>query len=599
LPASDLKNIKTALSEMIFSPSGWRGVFAVDGNAESSAADISCAHRAIASCAASVFADYIRQKTGAAHPAVIVGMDTRPTGPAIACAIAQRLTAEGCSVLWTDIAAAPEIMAYARSIKKTGMNNAEGFIYISASHNPLGHNGLKFGLLDGGVLNAGEMLPLIGKFKERIDNEAYDENAGTGFKPVEVKPQSLAAYRTFARDLISGDGIDSNSMLDALRKAVKEKPVGVVCDFNGSARAASIDRDFFLMFGIDFASINDKPGEIAHRIVPEGESLIPCRRFLEEQHEKNGAFIFGYTPDCDGDRGNLVIWDETIKEARPLEAQEVFALACISELAHLRWTDSADARKKIAVAVNDATSMRVDRIAAAFGASVFRAEVGEANVVSLARSLREKGWTVRILGEGAAGGNITHPSAVRDPLSTVMAIIKLLAIRSDDRLGFFDLWLEASGRRSEISGEITLSKIIASLPPFITTGAYTDNAVMQVKTNDHAALKRSYQKIFSAQWKEMRGLFSPRGIDCWKAFCYNGIAESACDDDFGRSGKGGLKINLYDAGENAVAALWMRGSATEPVFRVMADVEGRDADFEIELVAWQRRMVAEADKMAM
>jgi phosphoglucomutase len=52
--------------------------------------------------------------------------------------------------------------------------------------------------------------------------------------------------------------------------------------------------------------------------------------------------------------------------------------------------------------------------------------------------LREKGYIVRILGEGSAGGNITHPSAVRDPLNTVMALVKLLSVRTKaEKKGLF------------------------------------------------------------------------------------------------------------------------------------------------------------------
>jgi phosphoglucomutase len=42
----------------------------------------------------------------------------------------------------------------------------------------------------------------------------------------------------------------------------------------------------------------------------------------------------------------------------------------------------------------------------------------------------------------------------------------------------------------------------------------------------------------------------------------------------------------------------MRGSGTEPVFRVMADVKGTDMKKEQELLQWQRRMVLEADGSA-
>jgi phosphoglucomutase len=356
---------------------------------------------------------------------------------------------------------------------------------------------------------------------------------------------------------------------------------------------------------MQFEAINAKPGEIAHRIVPEGESLEPCRLFLEELHSRDSAFILGYVPDCDGDRGNLVIWDEFLQKARALEAQEVFALACIAELTHLVWMngkpfdDSSFNGKplaKTAIAVNDPTSFRVDRIAEAFGAEVFRAEVGEANVVNLARKLREEGYTVRILGEGSNGGNITHPAAVRDPLHTVLALAKLVSIRSEGpKPGLFEIWCDASGR--PYNPDFCLADVIASLPPFITTSAFAPEAALTVTSADHGELKRRYQKIFLRQWEEKKGELSRRlGIHRWEAFAYNGINERRGIDDFGEAGKGGLKICFYNADDRPAASIWMRGSATEPVFRVMADVEGTDRQLERSLIEWQRSMTIEADR---
>jgi phosphomannomutase len=40
----------------------------------------------------------------------------------------------------------------------------------------------------------------------------------------------------------------------------------------------------------------------------------------------------------------------------------------------------------------------------------------------------------------------------------------------------------------------------------------------------------------------------------------------------------------------------MRGSATEPVFRIMADAVGNDTNVERFLLDWQRKMIMEADK---
>ncbi|GHV79538.1 phosphoglucomutase [Spirochaetia bacterium] len=597
-----------ALAEMILSPSGWRGIFSGNGDDESAAADISPAHGLIAALAAEVFADYLKKTTAA--PRVIVGMDTRPTGPAIADAMIRALLASGCRVEYAGVTAAPEIMAFVRA---NSPDKPEGFVYISASHNPIGHNGLKFGRNDGGVLPAGEATLLIEEFRRRIagcrnpfrivglvnaaDNKALEAvYAGAA----QVKREARQAYLDFTSEVAAGN---SGDILGVISRGIQERPLGVVVDFNGSARTLSIDREFLGSLGVKVHAINDKPGEIVHRIVPEGESLEPCRLFLEEIHRKDPSVILGYVPDCDGDRGNLVFWDEGQHKARALEAQEVFALACVSELAHLVWTgelrydNKGNALNKAAVAVNDPTSMRIDRIARAFDVSVFRAEVGEANVVGLARRLREQGFTVRILGEGSAGGNITHPSAVRDPINTVLSLIKLLTIRSEgDRKGFYELWCNLSDQTETYRPDFSLTDIIAALPAFITTGTYTPEALLQVHTTDHGLLKSRYQQVFLREWEARKAsLLSHYGITGWEAATYKGMEEKRGVTDFSSAGRGGLKVSFINKAGNASACIWMRGSGTEPVFRVMADVAGSDTRIERALIEWQRNMVQEAD----
>jgi len=290
-------------------------------------------------------------------------------------------------------------------------------------------------------------------------------------------------------------------------------------------------------------------------------------------------------------------------KARCLEAQEVFALACVAELAHLAWTgelaydNKGNALTKAAVAVNDPTSLRIDRIARAFDVSVFRAEVGEANVVSLARRLREKGYIVRILGEGSAGGNITHPSAVRDPVNTVLAIVKLLSVRTaGGKKGLFELWCNLSDQAEIYRDDFCLTDIIASLPPFVTTSSYAEDAVLRIKTKDHSLLKDRYQEIFLREWEERKESFKTRyGIHSWEAIAYNGIEEKRGLSRFADAGRGGLKICFYNSEGTAIASIWMRGSATEPVFRIMADAEGSDKRFERDLLEWHRRMTIDAD----
>jgi phosphoglucomutase len=601
--------VNRVLDKMILSASGWRGIFALNCDEESAEKEISAAHKIISGAAAFIFAEYLQKSQN--NPLVLIGMDTRPTGRAIIETMIPVLLAADCNVRFSGFIAAPEIMAWARNAA-----NAAGFIYISASHNPVGHNGIKFGLTDGGVLAAEEANKLIANFRsffKKDDCIQKIESLISAADPVRLqnvydnataaKTEAYKAYYDFC-GAVAWNG--SAEIAFVLKAGLVKRPLGVVCDFNGSARTVSIDRDFFSAFGLEFDCINGEPGEIAHRIVPEGESLEPCRALLEKAHARDSSFMLGYVPDCDGDRGNLVIWGDTAAKARlnarVIEAQEVFALACVAELAHLVWMGTE--LSKAAVAVNDPTSMRIDRIAEAFGVSVFHAEVGEANVVGLARRLREQGYIVRILGEGSAGGNITHPSAVRDPINTVLAIIKLLSVRSSaGKDGLFEIWCKCSGQTEKYREDFTLADIIASFPPFVSTPAYSDNAVLHINTNDHTLLKARYQKVFLREWESRKDeLKASFGFCGWEARAYNGLEERRGISRFEEAGRGGLKLLFLDSEGRESAYIWMRGSATEPVFRIMADVcqnacsGGQSVEIERFLLDWQRRMILESDK---
>ena len=101
------------------------------------------------------------------------------------------------------------------------------------------------------------------------------------------------------------------------------------------------------------------------------------------------------------------------------------------------------------------------------------------------------------------------------------------------------------------------------------------------------------------EWEAKKELLKQKyGIFCYQVFAYN---ETSCTEnlkDYGVSGKGGLKIQFYDAAHTAIAFIWMRGSGTEPVFRTMADIKGKDSEAELCLVQWQNDMVRTADAAA-
>ena len=583
---------------MILSASGWRKVFAISQIEQDATPDISNDDYNIAMVAADCFVEYLYTKLDIENPVIAVGMDARPTGPKIAEAVINILTAKKAVIQFLGVTAAPEIMAYARKL--------DGFIYISASHNPVGHNGIKFGTNDGGVLCGAENAKLVKDFIARLSDDKGVEEAvkkaysctTSELKAVyDVKDSSkhnaLSAYRNFANETITGTDnkeyqTDFFGMLDTF---ISQKPLGVVCDFNGSSRYQSIDREFFKERKINFYSINDF--EIAHEIIPEAENLVHVAAEMERLHkEGHNEVVLGYMPDCDGDRGNIVYWDEKQKKAVILKAQEVFSLSVLAELTYSIWQHSDEKDFKPAVVVNCPTSMRINEIASALGAQVFRAEVGEANVVNLAREKREQGYTVRILGEGSNGGTITYPAAVRDPLNTIFALLKLLMMRE---CGLYEMWCTKSGQK--YNPDFTLSDVIASLPVYTTTGVSEPRAVLKVKTTDHTKLKAAFQKAFEADWKNKSGELKKKyGIIDWEAVITKGTVETCGVKDFSTSEKGGLKIIFKDKDSKPIAFIWMRGSGTEPVFRIMCDVKGNKVDMEKALLEWETELIKKADK---
>lgn len=592
---------------MILSASGWRKVFAVSGEETDTTTEIGMENTCISVLSALVFSDYVKKRTGKRTPTIVLGIDTRPTGPEIANVMIRLLLKEKVVVRYVGVTAAPEIMAYSKLF--------DGFIYISASHNPIGHNGIKFGLNDGGVLNGKENALLVGEFKAKCSDEFALQNVSRLIsvrsqsdlewvysESISTKKEALEIYKTFSKNVISSLTNVSlqDKFFDNLKAQIKANPIGIVCDFNGSARTMSIDKEFFAENNLNFYPFNDIPGKIVHEIIPEPENLVYCAKKMEElQKAGTKDAILGYMPDCDGDRGNIVYWDSKTDSAQILKAQEVFSLSVLAELAFSYWLNKNDSSYKPAVAVNCPTSMRIDEIAKAFNAKVFRGEVGEANVVNTARLARKEGYTVRILGEGSNGGTITFPSSVRDPINTIFAFIKLLTIKdTPEGKGLFHIWCQLSGQEDKYKDDFTLSDVLETLPVYTTTGVSESRAILKISTMDHAKLKGNFQKVFENSFKNgADGLLKKYGISSYKCILTNATTEKVDAKDFSESGKGGLKIQLFENSDKPSAFIWMRGSGTEPVFRIMCDVKGNNPDKEKDLLAWETKMLLEADKM--
>lgn len=596
-----------ARARMIVSASGWRTVCAADGDEDSAIADVAPADRELVALAGAAFARHVAGELPASKREVLLAVDARPTGGVLADLLLRVLLSSGFGVRYLFISPIPEVIAYAASRPEVG-----AFLYVSASHNPLGHNGLKFGRAGEGVLPADASARVAARFDTLCGDEAARARVAADARAVSPgavgavfggvsrsKKAAAAAYRRFSLAVADGP-VGEGSAAGSVAEGVSRTGCGIVIDFNGSARAASVDMELLRSLGIDVRSFNDRPRQVVHQILPEGAGLEPARDALAVAASADPRFSLAYMPDNDGDRGNLVF----AGAASELSAQEVFATAVVAELGWLAGAGLApSADTPWAVVVNGPTSLRIERIAAAFGAEVHRCEVGEANVVETAARLRRRGYLVRILGEGSNGGNILHPSAVRDPMATVFSFLKLLyAGRGTDRDLFRD-WTHRTAAGS-YRRDFTLEDVRRSLPRFETTGTGETGAKLRVRTTDHALLKERYAGVFAAEWQRRRGELEKRfSIRRYEEIRYEGTKSYTVVRQDGMpveapsgGGPGGFKIQFYDAEGEAVGFLWMRGSGTEPVFRAVVDIETENPADEDALLDWHRGMIERADR---
>ena len=260
--------MEAALGPLILSASGWRKVFAADGDEDSRSPGVSPADLCLAALMARVFALRLAEAVPPGQiPCVALGIDSRPTGPALADIMTRVFLASGVETRYSFIIAAPEIMARTRS----EVSGLTGFCYISASHNPPGHNGVKFGFADGGVLPVSEAGALAEGFlalarNPRERRSVLDAAASADWRTVSrvftscaaEKRAAVSAYVLFTRRTVTDreDLEEQERELELVSDALESRPLGVVAEMNGSARSLSIDGDFLTIMGVKTRLVN-------------------------------------------------------------------------------------------------------------------------------------------------------------------------------------------------------------------------------------------------------------------------------------------------------------------------------------------------------
>ncbi|HEX6105283.1 MAG TPA: phosphoglucosamine mutase [Gemmatimonadales bacterium] len=321
-----------------------------------------------------------------ARPVVVLGRDSRTSGPMFARAAAAGLQSVGVDVVELGVVPTPTVQLAVEH------HHAGAGLILTASHNPIEWNALKFVGPDGIFLDA--------EAGDRVRALAEQGPPRMGWEGVgEVREDSDAVGRHL-------DAIVGLPMIDVT--AIRKRRFHVALDCVRGAGATAIP-PLLERLGCRVSGINlEADGRFPRPPEPVPENLGE----LGELVRRSGADI-GLAVDPDVDR--LALVDETgaaIGEDYTL----AFAVKAVLD-------GRSTAANVPTVVINLSTSLVVEDAAQAAGARVVRAPVGEANV---ARAIRDEGAVIG--GEGNGGVMLPALHIGRDAPLAVALILHLLAV---------------------------------------------------------------------------------------------------------------------------------------------------------------------------
>ena len=342
----------------------------------------------VAATFAAAFGDWVKASHGEANPHVVVGRDSRPSGPMVEHAVLSGLLASGCRITRLGVVSTP-----AAALMVTRLN-ALGGLVLTASHNPLPWNGIKPLRADGVAPPAEEANQII----ERYHASQFDY-AEVG------ELQSVTEDDTAAG--VHADAVAKQLNIASIRSAGLTVVVDSVCGAGGPEAKALLEALRVTVIPMHMAPT----GAFPHGPEPVKDNLGELCHAVREQ----GADV-GFAQDPDADR--LALVDE---HGRYIGEEYTFALCAM----HLMGVSGAS-RPETPVreaACNLSTSRMIDDVAQMAGGTVYRTPVGEANVAAAMRAHQAP-----IGGEGN-GGIIWHRlGQVRNSLLGMGLICEMLAL---------------------------------------------------------------------------------------------------------------------------------------------------------------------------
>ncbi|HEX6536935.1 MAG TPA: phosphoglucosamine mutase [Gemmatimonadaceae bacterium] len=323
------------------------------------------------------FGAWVRSRGGSRT--VVVGRDSRVSGPMFHRATIAALQSVGCDVLDVGLAPTPTIQLAVEH------HHAGGGLAITASHNPIEWNALKFIGPSGLFLDGAEGAEMRRLVEGTIPRATWDA-LGAVHRDDEAIQRHLECV--LALPFVDVEGIRRRGFrvaLDCARGA------------GGAIIPALLER-----LGCQVTAINlETDGRFPRPPEPVAANLGDLERLVLE----TGADI-GLATDPDVDRLALVS-DEGVA----IGEDWTLALAARLVLRHRRGP----------VVVNLSTSRIVEDVAEEAGARVVRAPVGEVNV---AVRMRQEGAAIG--GEGNGGVILTEVHLGRDAPVGVALVLQML-----------------------------------------------------------------------------------------------------------------------------------------------------------------------------
>lgn len=318
----------------------------------------------------------------AVRPSIVVGRDARTSGPMFVAAATAGLQSVGCDVIDVGLVATPTVQLAVEH------HRAAGGLMLTASHNPIEWNALKFVGPDGIFLDGGAGT----RVRELAAGSALQRAGYNAIGGVEADADAISRHLAAVLAL---RGVDL--------KAIRRRRFRVALDTVRGAGGAVMP-ELLKGLGCRVTAINlETDGLFPRPPEPVPENLKALGALVRRSKADVGIAV---DPDVD----RLAIVDE---KGRPIGEDYTLAFA-------IRAVRPSG--RRAVVVCNLSTSLVVEDAAKEYGAAVVRAAVGEAHV---ARKIIE----LKAVIGGEGNGGVMYPAlhVGRDAPVAAALLLGLLA----------------------------------------------------------------------------------------------------------------------------------------------------------------------------